>query len=70
MVVFVFDLLLNFQFVFSPLVTFGRRLLDRVSLLDFVSDLFVHAFPALSAGPPSDPLLDPPSKVTPFVLTA
>ena len=47
-----FDLLLNFQFVFSHLITFGRRLLDRVSLLDFVSDLFAHAFPALSAGPP------------------
>ena len=30
----------------------------------------VDAFPGLSAGPSSDSLLDPPSKVTPFLLTA
>ena len=51
-VVFGFDLLLNFQFVFSHLVTFGRRLLDSVLLFDFVLDLFVDAFPCLLAGPP------------------
>ena len=56
--------------MFSHLVTFGRRLLDSVLLSDFVLDLFVDAFPGLSAGPSSDSLLDPPSKVTPFVLTA
>ena len=69
-VVLVFDLLLNFQFVFSHLDTFGRRLLDSVLLSDFVLDLFVDVFSGLSAGPSLDPLLDPPSKVTPFLLTA
>ena len=56
--------------MFSHLVTSRRRLLDSVLLSDFVLDLCVHAFPGLSAGPPSDRLLDPPSNVTPFVLTA
>ena len=56
--------------MFSHLVTFGRRLLDSVLLSNFVLDLFVHVFLGLSAGHPSDRLLDPPSKVTPFVLTA
>ena len=61
-VVFVFDLLLNFQFVFSHLVTFGRRLLDSVLLSDFVLDLFVHAFSGLSGGPPRTPSWTPPQK--------
>ena len=57
-----FDLLLNFQFVFSHLVTFGRRVLDSVLLSDFVLDLFVHAFPGLSAGPPRTLSWTPPQK--------
>ena len=32
---------------------------DSVLLSDFVLDLFVDAFPGLSLGPSSDPLLDP-----------
>ena len=52
-------------------MTFGRRLLDSVLHSDFVLDLFVYAFGSLW-WPLSDPLLDldPPSKVTPFLLAA
>ena len=57
-----FDLLLNFQFVFSHLVTFGRRLLDSVLLVDFVLDLFVHAHGFLSWPPLGPPPGPPPEK--------
>ena len=62
-----FDLLLNFQFVFSHLVTFGRRLLDSVLLSDFVLDLFVHAHGFLS-WPPLGPPPGPPLKSDPFLV--
>jgi hypothetical protein len=67
-VVFVFDLLLNFKFVFAHLDTCVIIFSDSVLLSDFVLDLFVDAFPGLSLGPSSDLLLDPPFKSDPFLV--
>ena len=64
-VVFGFDLLLNFQFMFSHLVTFGCRFLDSVLLFDFVLDLFVDVFPCLLTAPPRTPSWTP-LKIDPF----
>ena len=70
-VVFVFDLLMNFKFVFSHLDTFGDHPLGQRPSLGLRLGPVCGRLPgSLSLGPSSDPLLDPPSKVTHFLLTA
>ena len=70
-VVFVFDLLLNFQFVFSLLDTFGHRPVRTASFSRTSSwtCLWTPSWVSLSV-PPQTPSWTPPSKVTHFLLTA
>ena len=56
--------------MFSHLDTFGRRRLGQRPSLGLRLGPLRACLPGSLCCPPSDPLLDPPSKVTPFLLTA
>ena len=67
-VVFVFYLLLNFQFVFSLLDTFGHRPVGQRPSLGLRLGLVCGRLPGPSLGPSSDSLLHPPFKSDPFLI--
>ena len=68
-IVFVFDLLMNFKFVFSHLDTFGDHPLGSFSRTWSWTYLWTPSRVSLS-DPPQTPSWTPPSKVTHFLLTA
>ena len=67
-VVFVFDLLLNFKFVFSLLDTFGHRPLGQRPSLGLRLGPVCGRLPVSLSRPPLGPPPGPPLKSDPFLI--